>query len=143
MRRGGGLGALDVLGLGVPEAGGAAAAEAAALAPREVVHAPAQAPYVPAGALGVAEHLLEELAHLVAHPLDGAEGLLEHVSDQIRDRHAEILRGAADVLGELLRDPGVEHALLAPAVLRVVEREGVVVGGRVVLGHHVSHRNTS
>jgi hypothetical protein len=87
------------------------------------------------------------LAHFVRHTfdpapevfgdrLDHAEGLLEHIADQIGDRHAEVIGHAADVVGKLLGDPGMEDALLATTFaksaclsLASVSRRGLVFHG--------------
>jgi hypothetical protein len=68
--------------------------------------------------LGLLDHVFEEVTHVVGDALDDAEGLLEDVSNQIRDGNAKILRHLADVAGELLGDPRVENPLLS--VSRVV-----------------------
>jgi len=63
--------------------------------------------------LGLLDHVLEEVTHVVADALDDAEGLLEDIPNQVRDRHPKILRHLPDVAGELLGNPRVENAFLA------------------------------
>ena len=68
--------------------------------------------------LGLTEHLVEQLADLVAHPLDGAKGLLEDVAHQVRDRHAQLVGYLANVLSQSVGDTRVQDPLLpAPALL--------------------------
>src|SRR3972149_1473072 len=55
---------------------------------------------------------------------------------QIRHRPAQVLRDAAQVLGEVLGDAGMEDALLAAPLPAVASAPapGVVGGGRTIIG---------
>jgi len=68
------------------------------------------------GRFGLLDEILEEIADVVRDVLDHREDLLEYVAHEVRCRDPEILGEAPDVIGELLRDAGVEHPLLAPVV---------------------------
>jgi hypothetical protein len=69
-----------------------------------------------ADALRLCEQVIEEIADIVRDAIDHREDLFEHIPDEIRGGHPKIFGESADVLRQLLRDPGVKDSLLATRV---------------------------
>jgi len=63
------------------------------------------------------DHVFEEVADVIGHVLDHGEHFFENVPDEVRDRHPQVVREFADVLGELLGDSCVEDAFFATSMV--------------------------
>lgn len=55
-----------------------------------------------AGGFGLSHHVFDHISNIVAHGLDDTDGLLEHVSHQVRYRDPQALGDPPDVLRQVL-----------------------------------------
>jgi hypothetical protein len=67
-------------------------------------------------ALRLFDQIVEEPAHVVGDAVDDREHLFEHVANEIRGRNPKVLGESADIVGELLGNPGMKDPLLATLV---------------------------